>query len=65
MLLLLYMSWLLIKQQITEENHFCSFNADLLDLIYMYAMQCFYIWLFNFCTWILLELPEKYKALFI
>ncbi len=25
----------------------------------------FYIWLFNFCTWILLDLPEKYKALFI
>ncbi len=25
----------------------------------------FYIWLLNFCTWILLDLPKKYKALLI
>ncbi len=49
---------MLIKQQNAEKNHFCTFNTDLLDLIYSkdYAVL-FYIWLFNFCSWILLDLP--------
>ncbi len=51
---------MLIKQQNTEKNRFCSFNTDLLDLIYSedYAVL-FYIWLFNQYTWILLDLLEK------
>ncbi len=48
-----------------EKNHFC-WLTDLLDLIYtVKTAVLFYIWLFNFCTWILLDLAEEYKALFI
>ncbi len=57
---------MLIKQN-AEKNHFCSFNRFIRFNLYgedsvQYAVL-FYIWLFNFCTWILLDLPEKYKAL--
>ncbi len=39
----LSMSWMLIKQQNTEKNHFCSFNTDLLDLIYtVKTIQCYF-----------------------
>ncbi len=41
-------------------NRFISFN-----LYSEYFAVLFYILLFNFFTWILLELPEKCKALFI
>ncbi len=58
---------MLIKQQNREKNQFWSFNTDFIRFnLYSedYAML-FYIWLFNQYTWILLDLPEKYKALFI
>ncbi len=68
MFLRLSVSWKLIKQQNTEKNHFCSFNRFIRFNLYRedYTVL-FYIWLglFNFCTWILLDLPEEYKALFI
>ncbi len=49
-----------------EKNHICSFT-DLLDLIYtVKTMQRqIYIWLFNLCTWILLDFPDENKALII
>ncbi len=67
MFLRLSVSWMLIKQQNTEQNHFCSFNTDLLDFIYtVKTMKCYFSFdLFNLYTWILLDLPEEYKALFI
>ncbi len=41
MFLRLSVLWKLIKQQ---KNHFCSFNTDLLDLIYtVKTMQCYFI----------------------
>ncbi len=60
MFLRLSVSWMLIKQQ--KLYRFIRFNLYSED----YAVL-FYIWLFNFCTWIglLIDLPEEYKALFI
>ncbi len=59
MFLMLSVSWMLIKQQNVALQIY-SFNV--------YSEDCaviFYIWLFNFFNWILLDLPEEYKALFI
>ncbi len=54
MFLRLSLSWMLIKQQNTEKNHFCNFNSFIRFNLYSeedYAVL-FYIWLFNQYTWI-------------
>ncbi len=52
-----------IKQ---KKNPFCSFNRFIRFNLYSedYAVV-FYFWLFNFCTWILLRLPETKVKHFI
>ncbi len=45
-----------------EKNRFCSFNTDLLDLIYtVKTLQCYFTFDYSTNTRILLDLPENIK----